>query len=221
MNIKKTAIGMGAVIIAGLALVWVLNKGGLTEEESLSDLPVATEPVAGNRLDQPAEPVPSSSKARELDGSKKVYVVKSDGKAGGTKSAGMAAEESLGNNAATERAEQAVRRWDALVDAVAERKDAPDRAQGERIKKAFEELDPRDKLPAINQALNLIPDEQFATLYPILYDKEQPEEVLDAIFNDALNRDETIKIPLMKELRKDKTHPMFFESARILDVIEK
>jgi hypothetical protein len=69
-------------------------------------------------------------------------------------------------------------------------------------------------------ALNLIPDEQFFVLYPILYDKGEPEEVLDAIFSDALNRDEEIKIPLMKELRKDKTHPMFFESARILDVIE-
>lgn len=43
--------------------------------------------------------------------------------------------------------------------------------------------------------------------------------MLDAIFSDALNRPE-IKMPLMRELRKDREHPMFFESARILDVVE-
>lgn len=211
-------MGVGAVIIAGLALVWVLNRAGVPEAEPAPELAERGAAASGG-AERAAEPGAASSGARKQAGEKPVYVVRADGTAGGAKSS-FRAEPDAGSHAAVEIAEQAVERWEALVDAVAERKQAPDRAEGERVKRAYEELDAADKLPAINQALNLIPDEQFAVLYPILYDKEQPEEVLDAIFSDALNRSEEIKIPLMKELRKDKTHPMFFESARILDVIE-
>ena len=72
-------------------------------------------------------------------------------------------------------------------------------------------------MDAVQTALNLIPDEQFALMYPILFDKTENADVLDEIFSDALNRDEDIKVPMMKELYKDKEHPMYVESARILD----
>ena len=74
-------------------------------------------------------------------------------------------------------------------------------------------------MDGIHRSLNLFPDEQFPSLYAILYDKTENPEVLDAIFSDALNRPEELKNPLMKELVKDNEHPCFFESARILDVI--
>jgi len=32
-----------------------------------------------------------------------------------------------------------------------------------------------------------------------------------------LNHDEDIKVPMMKEIYKDKEHPMYVEAARILD----
>jgi hypothetical protein len=88
------------------------------------------------------------------------------------------------------------------------------------MKQAFDELHADDRLDAIQYALLLLPDMQISVIYPILFDKSQSEEVLDAIFDDVLNRDEQIKNPLMRELRKDKEHPLFFESARILDVVE-
>jgi len=219
MKIKKTAMGVGAVIIAGLAFVWVMQRAGVPEAERAAELPAQGAVAPVRRAERAAESDSAALEGRKQAGERPVYVVRADGTAGGAKSS-VRAEPDAGSHAAVEIAQQAVERWDALVDAVAERKQAPDRAEGERVKRAYAELDAADKLPAINQALNLIPDEQFAVLYPILYDKEQPEEVLDAIFSDALNRSEEIKIPLMKELRKDKTHPMFFESARILDVIE-
>jgi hypothetical protein len=116
--------------------------------------------------------------------------------------------------------EKAVLAWEALVDQVAEQKQGPAAENAQRVKEAFDKLDKEDQLDGIRRSLNLFPDEQFPALYAILYDKAENPEVLDAIFSDALNRPEEIKNPLMKELRKDREHPMFFESARILDVVE-
>ena len=115
--------------------------------------------------------------------------------------------------------EKAVETWEALVDQLAKQKDVSPAEQAPRVKEAFDQLDKADQMDGIQRSLNLLPDEQFPVLYAILYDKKENPEVLDAIFSDALNRPEELKNPLMKELVKDKEHPCFFESARILDVI--
>lgn len=115
--------------------------------------------------------------------------------------------------------EKAVERWESLVDQIIEQKDVPAADQAPRVKEAFDKLDKADQMDGIHRSLNLFPDEQFPALYAILYDKTEDPEVLDAIFSDALNRPEELKNPLMKDLVKDKEHPCFFESARILDVI--
>ena len=113
--------------------------------------------------------------------------------------------------------EKAVEAWDTMIEKVAERKEAPTAEQAAQFKEDFHKLDKEDQMSCVQNALNLIPDEQFALFYPILYDKSENADVLDEIFSDALNRDEEIKVPIMKELYKDKEHPMFVESARILD----
>ncbi len=113
---------------------------------------------------------------------------------------------------------KAVEDWEGLVDKLTEQKGAPTQESVAEVKEAFDKLDKRDQNDAIHRALNLLPDEQFPSLYGILFDKSENAEILDAIFSDALNRDEDIKVPLMKTLVVDKEHPMFFESARILDV---
>ena len=115
--------------------------------------------------------------------------------------------------------EKAVAAWETLVDQVIEQKNVPVEEQAKRVKEAFDKLDKEDQMDGIHRSLNLFPEEQFPSLYAILYDKTENPEVLDAIFSDALNRPEELKNPLMKELVKDKEHPCFFESARILDVI--
>jgi hypothetical protein len=116
--------------------------------------------------------------------------------------------------------EKAVEAWESLLSLVIEQKDAPAADQARRVKDAFDRLDKADQMDCIRQALNLIPDERFTVLITILYDRGEDPEVLDAIFSDALNRPEEIKMPLLKAIRKDREHPMFFESSRILDVVE-
>lgn len=115
--------------------------------------------------------------------------------------------------------EKAVENWEKLLDQLVEQKENPTQERVAYVKEVFDKLDRQDQLDNIHHSLNLLPDDQFPALYGILYDKTENPEVLDAIFSDALNRPEEIKNPLMKELVKDKEHPCYFESARILDVI--
>lgn len=115
-------------------------------------------------------------------------------------------------------AEKAVEAWETLVDTLAESTEPVTKERMAKVKEAFDTLDSADQMDAIQRSLNLLPDEQFTSLFGILYDKTENPEILDAIFSDALNRPEEIKVPMMKDFLFDKTHPMFFESARILDV---
>jgi hypothetical protein len=120
----------------------------------------------------------------------------------------------------TQRRQVSVEAWERQIADVIERTDVPVNEQAKRVKEAFDKLDTEDQMDGIHHGLNLLPDDRFAALYDILYDKSENSEVLDAIFSDALNRPEGIKMPILKALRKDREHPMFFESARILDVVE-
>ncbi len=116
--------------------------------------------------------------------------------------------------------EQAVAEWESLTNQVILQKNVPASTQAQSVKEAFDKLDKDDQMDGIRHGLNLLPDDRFAVLDAILYDKGEDPEVLDAIFSDALNRPEAIKMPILKTLRKDREHPMFFEAARILDVVE-
>ncbi len=87
------------------------------------------------------------------------------------------------------------------------------------VKAAFDRLDPADQMDGVRMALHLMTDEQFPWMYGILFDMAQPPAVLDAIFSDGLNRPEDVKESMLRVLVTDKRHPMFFESARILDAM--
>ena len=83
----------------------------------------------------------------------------------------------------------------------------------------FNKLESSQQLEEIQHAMNMLPDRTVQVVYGILFDSTQSKEVVDVIFSDVLNRDDAIKNPVMEEIVKDKKHPMYFESARILDVM--
>ena len=115
--------------------------------------------------------------------------------------------------------DEAVGAWGLLMDQILESAESVAAVDGPRVKEAFDRLDAEDQMDALRMGLNLLPDEKFPVLYAILYDKAEREEVLDAIFSDALNRAEEIKTALLLKLRSDPAHPMYYESVRILDLV--
>lgn len=112
----------------------------------------------------------------------------------------------------------ALEKWEDFIDVVSEREGVPSDTQAQTFKREFVKLHRDDREDAMQTALNLLPDEQFALLYPILFDKSFDEDILDMIFSDGLNHDDEIKIPMMKAIYQDKTHPMYEEAERILEV---
>lgn len=84
----------------------------------------------------------------------------------------------------------------------------------------FRQVPEERKDECIHRALNLIPDENVMLLAGVLMDRTQPDEIVDAIFSDILNRDEDVKLPVMRQVLKDPKHPCWEDAAWIVDVTQ-
>ena len=83
---------------------------------------------------------------------------------------------------------------------------------------AFRAVPAEQRDDCMRRALNLIPDENALLLAGVLMDKSQDKEVVEAVFNDVLNRSEEVKKPILRQIFKDKSHPCWADTAWILDV---
>ena len=130
--------------------------------------------------------------------------------------------------------ERALKRWESVIDVF--RTELPSTAASSdddeeetrypevteadqrRVRDLFNALTEEQQLEETHHAMNLLPDETVSLMYEILFDKTQNEDVIDIIFSDILNRDESLKDPVMEEIIKDPEHPMFAEASRILEI---
>lgn len=114
---------------------------------------------------------------------------------------------------------EAVREWEALTDEVVSKESKepiPDRAK--RVKEGLKKVPESERDVALQSMLNLVEDEEFAILDPILFDKTEPKEVVEAIFDDMLNRPEDLKLGYLVKIAQDREHPMFADAMHILTV---
>ena len=130
------------------------------------------------------------------------------------------AAEPTAEEKAEAEAEKLVDEFDALTDKWMEAK--PDRmptmSEIDAFVEQFRKVPADRKDECIHRALNLIPDENVMLLAGVLMDKEQSAETVDAVFSDILNRDESVKLPVLREVIKDTKHPCWKDAAWILDV---
>ena len=82
----------------------------------------------------------------------------------------------------------------------------------------FRKIPEDRKDECIHRALNLIPDENVMLLAGVLMDRTQSDAIVDAVFSDILNRDEDVKLPVMRQVIKDPKHPCWEDAAWIVDV---
>ena len=87
--------------------------------------------------------------------------------------------------------------------------------------RAFRRIPKARQDECVHRALNLIPDENVMLLAGILMDKTMGEDVVETVYDDILNRDEDVKMPILQEIFKDKTHPCWADTAWILDVTDE
>lgn len=213
---KKVQYSICIGSLFALAVFWMFRGRIFPMKRETPVIPAQPRTVVGKPIG-----APSAEAGRSEESVKRRLIIGSASEQQETKTARTLktqAQQAVVKDLTDERERVAVD-WEKLVEDIVANKETPSLDGVKRIKKAFDQLNKADQLDAIRQSLNLFQDEQFSLLYGILFDKQEDAEVLDAIFSDALNRSEDIKTPLMKELVKDKTHPCFFESARILDTI--
>ena len=82
---------------------------------------------------------------------------------------------------------------------------------------AFRAVPKEGREDGIRRALNLIPDENALLLAGVLMDKSQEKDIVELVFNDVLNRGEEVKMPILKQIFKDKSHPCWADTAWIFD----
>lgn len=83
---------------------------------------------------------------------------------------------------------------------------------------AMRGLPPEAQEEFVAHAVNLCEDEQYGLLEEIYYNSSTPKEVSETIFNDALNRPDEIKLPMLAKTLRNPTHPMAAESKEILEM---
>lgn len=82
---------------------------------------------------------------------------------------------------------------------------------------AFRAVPKEDREDGIRRALNLIPDENALLLAGVLMDKAQEKDIVELVFNDVLNRGDEVKMPMLRQIFKDKSHPCWADTAWIFD----
>ena len=165
----------------------------------------------------PFDVVPDSKKkpatARKAPGSAKRKV-----------DVGERPDEPTAEEKAEAEAEKLVEAFDALTDRwteFAKPGKAPTMSDIDAFVEQFRKVPADRKDECIHRALNLIPDENVMLLAGVLMDKSQDSETISTVFSDILNRDESVKLPVLREVIKDTKHPCWKDAAWILDVTKQ
>lgn len=110
--------------------------------------------------------------------------------------------------------------FDRLVKYQDDRGEAPSQKQIADFKSAFDKLSDDVKLENIPHAQNLFSDLSIGYLTAILYDVNEPKDVLESIFHDILNRPEELKMPIIRKIVADEKHPLSEDALDILVITE-
>ncbi|HHY86600.1 MAG TPA: hypothetical protein GYA07_13860 [Verrucomicrobia bacterium] len=82
----------------------------------------------------------------------------------------------------------------------------------------FATAPPEGKEDIVQHLSNLVEDENYEPLATLLRDSTLPEEVLDELMSDLLNRPDSAKLPLFLELARNPQHPKSEEARELLEL---
>jgi hypothetical protein len=107
--------------------------------------------------------------------------------------------------------------WEATLDQIL----ASDEEDTNKVKllfAMFPTLPPDGQEEIANHLSNLVEDEDYGQLGTLLNNPKLPEEVLDVLLADLLNRPNTTKLPLFLEVAFTPDHPKAAEARELLEL---
>ena len=119
--------------------------------------------------------------------------------------------------------EIAYEEWEKVFDRLVKLQNEGNKPTSNQIadfKAAFDKLSDEVKLENIPHAQNLFTDASIDYLTVILFDTKEPKDVLSSIYYDLLNRPEELKMPIIRKLAADKSHPLSDEALDLLIMVE-
>lgn len=88
-----------------------------------------------------------------------------------------------------------------------------------RLLKSLSDV-PVERQPELfSHVMNLLPDEDFSQVRPILLEPRTPRDVLDVIYADVLNRPDAVKLPLLLDIAFLPGHPLAGEAKETLSFL--
>lgn len=74
------------------------------------------------------------------------------------------------------------------------------------------------QIEAANHIANLLPEEKYSQLKPVLLNPATPETVLSVFFTDLMNRDDSVKLRAFLDIAKVPNHPFHEEALSDLQI---
>lgn len=107
--------------------------------------------------------------------------------------------------------------WEDRLDEVLDT-DADEADKAKLLLAMFPRLPAEGKLEFAQHLSNLVDDEEYGPMGRMLADATLPEDVLDVLMDDLLNRPNEIKLPLLLEVARNPEHPEAEEARDLLEL---
>jgi len=107
--------------------------------------------------------------------------------------------------------------WDEHIENILHLDEA-EKVVARRLLALLPQLPEEGRVEAIQHAVNLLDDEDYAPLQSVLTDVQQPAEVLDELIADLLNRKTSVMLPALLEVAKLPEHPNAEEARDYLEL---
>ena len=107
--------------------------------------------------------------------------------------------------------------WEQRIDDVLTSQD-DETLKAKKMLAMFSRMPEDGQVEAAQHISNLLPDDQYADLAKLLLDPKMPEEVLEVLMTDLLNRPNGLKLDNLFEIARMQNHPKGEEARDVLEV---
>ena len=98
---------------------------------------------------------------------------------------------------------------------------SPDADKAKQMIEMFPRLPADGQEEVVRHLTNLLPDQDYGLMRSFLTNAALPENVLDFLLDDVLNRPNSLKLPALLEVARNAQHPKAAEAKDFLELFSK